>query len=494
MTHGDFVLSVFPYDSQKICTCKYPIVASWFTWCLKPQYVEDIVLLNLVSWCSPSTLSRIVSCLVVVWIISPHHLTTLVVIWMSWIHILQDKIHQVTNSICNINKRQTDKLSRTHKNKENPNTSHTPGPLNERKHLSGENHPDPVPPELKGDPPPPAKPSSTCALIDWPRPMIIFCWGRWHTTSWPVWQTKFPTSTLSNLRVHVNHSIVLHNFQYLFSLLGNDSTQLIGVTHQFEAWDNQKVQYTVVINIHPCFVTQYPIVRTSVVPCFPQHFKSQYIILFKLVYYLNVCLLILCNVAWFLFPLFLSWCHFISPLLFLRFFILYIYSALVIGQYQIIEVLPLLSVVIWSLLLLPLVLVVIWTISSSLVITHPLSRIRILQDKIHKVINDIRDINNKAKLNKTKTRKYMANPNTYHNSGRTLRSGENHHPRLDSLDPEEDPGEPSPDPSTSAECSTSTVDTSALSSSPSATGGRYAQSDPPPEMITDCVTNTYFTK
>ena len=105
---------------------------------------------------------------------------------------------------------------------------------------------------------------------------------------------------------------------------------------------------------------------------------------------------------------------------------------------------------------------------------------------MHQVISDIRDINNKTKLKKTRTHKYMANPNTYHNSGRTLRSRENHHPRLDWLDPEEDPGEPSPDPSTSAACSASTVDTSALSSSSSATGGRYAQSDPPLEMTTDC--------
>ena len=114
-----------------------------------------------------------------------------------------------------------------------------------------------------------------------------------------------------------------------------------------------------------------------------------------------------------------------------------------------------------------------------------MSRIRILQDKIHKVISDIRDINNETKLRKTKTHKYKANPNTYHNSERTLRSRENHHPRLDWLDPEEDPGESSPAPSTSAECSTSTVDTSVLSSSPSETSGRYAQSDPPPEITTD---------
>ena len=115
-----------------------------------------------------------------------------------------------------------------------------------------------------------------------------------------------------------------------------------------------------------------------------------------------------------------------------------------------------------------------------------MSRIRILQNKIHKVINDICDINNKTKLRKTKTRKYKANPNIYYNSGRTLRSGENHHPRLDSLLLEEGPGDSSLVPSTSAGCSTSTVDTSDLSSSFSETGGRYTQSDPPPEMTTDC--------
>ena len=115
-----------------------------------------------------------------------------------------------------------------------------------------------------------------------------------------------------------------------------------------------------------------------------------------------------------------------------------------------------------------------------------LSRIQILQDKIHKVINDIHDINNKVKKGKTNTRKYTANPNIYHNSGRTLLSGENHHPKLDSLAFEEVPGDSSPVPSISAACSTSTVDTSVLSSSLSETGGRYAQSDPPPEMTTDC--------
>ena len=39
-----------------------------------------------------------------------------------------------------------------------------------------------------------------------------------------------------------------------------------------------------------------------------------------------------------------------------------------------------------------------------------LSRICILQDKIYKVISDIRNINNKAKSIKTKTRKYTAIP------------------------------------------------------------------------------------
>ena len=68
---------------------------------------------------------------------------------------------------------------------------------------------------------------------------------------------------------------------------------------------------------------------------------------------------------------------------------------------------------------------------------------------------------------------------------RNLLSGENHHPEPDSLGTEEDPEDSSPDPSTSDECSTSTDDTSVLSSSPSETGGRYAQSGPPPEITTD---------
>ena len=84
---------------------------------------------------------------------------------LSWICILQDKIHQVINSICNINKRQTNRLFKTHRNKGNPSTSHTLNPSNERERLSRENHPDPDSPELKGDPPPPAEPSSICASL-----------------------------------------------------------------------------------------------------------------------------------------------------------------------------------------------------------------------------------------------------------------------------------------------------------------------------------------
>ena len=114
-----------------------------------------------------------------------------------------------------------------------------------------------------------------------------------------------------------------------------------------------------------------------------------------------------------------------------------------------------------------------------------MSRICILRDKIHKIIYDICNINNKAKLRKTSIRMNKANPNIYHNSGRTLLSGENHHPELDSLTFGEGPEDSSPDPSTSDKCSTSTDDTSALSSSPSETSRRYAQSNPPPEMTTD---------
>ena len=80
---------------------------------------------------------------------------------------------------------------------------------------------------------------------------------------WKAHLNRSAQTNLSNLRACVNHSIVLHNFQYPFNLLGNDSTQLIGVTHQFKVWNDQKVQHMVVINIHPCFITQYPIIRTS---------------------------------------------------------------------------------------------------------------------------------------------------------------------------------------------------------------------------------------
>ena len=90
--------------------------------------------------------------------------------------------------------------------------------------------------------------------------------------------------------------------------------------------------------------------------------------------------------------------------------------------------------------------------------------------------------NNKAKLRRTNTCKYMANPNIYYNSGRDHLSEENHHPEPDSLGTEEDLEDSSPDPSTSDKCSTSTDDTSVLSSSPSETSRRYAQSDPPPEI------------
>ena len=80
------------------------------------------------------------------------------------------------------------------------------------------------------------------------------------------WKARLNCSTqtnLSNLRTHVNHSIVKHDFQFPFNHIGTESSQLIGVTHQFKAWDNQKVQYTVIINVHPCFITQYPIIRTG---------------------------------------------------------------------------------------------------------------------------------------------------------------------------------------------------------------------------------------
>ena len=86
---------------------------------------------------------------------------------------------------------------------------------------------------------------------------------RLNTARWKARSNQSAQTNLSNLQTRVNHSIVLHNFQYPFNLLGADATQLIAVTHQFEAWDEQKVQYAVVILIHPCFITQYPIIRTG---------------------------------------------------------------------------------------------------------------------------------------------------------------------------------------------------------------------------------------
>ena len=84
-----------------------------------------------------------------------------------------------------------------------------------------------------------------------------------NTAHWKACLNQSAQTNLSNLQTRVNHSIILHNSQYLFNLLGSDSTQLIAVTHQFKARNDQKVQYAVVILIHPCFVTQYPIIRTG---------------------------------------------------------------------------------------------------------------------------------------------------------------------------------------------------------------------------------------
>ena len=86
---------------------------------------------------------------------------------------------------------------------------------------------------------------------------------RLNTARWKARLNRSAQTNLSNLSTRINHSIVIHNFQYPFNLIGNHSTDLIAVTHQFEAWDEQKVQYAVVILIHPCFVTQYPIIRTG---------------------------------------------------------------------------------------------------------------------------------------------------------------------------------------------------------------------------------------
>ena len=84
-----------------------------------------------------------------------------------------------------------------------------------------------------------------------------------NTARWKAHLTRSAQTNLSNLQTQINHSIVIHDFQYPFNLIGNDSTQLIAVTHQFEVWDDHKVQYAVVILIHPCFATQYPIIRTG---------------------------------------------------------------------------------------------------------------------------------------------------------------------------------------------------------------------------------------
>ena len=86
---------------------------------------------------------------------------------------------------------------------------------------------------------------------------------RLNTACWKARLNRSAQTNLSNLSTRINHSIVVHNFQYPFNLIGNHSTDLIAVTHQFEVWDEQKVQYVVVILIHPCFVTQYPIIRTG---------------------------------------------------------------------------------------------------------------------------------------------------------------------------------------------------------------------------------------
>ena len=84
-----------------------------------------------------------------------------------------------------------------------------------------------------------------------------------NTAHWKACLNQSAWTNLSNLQSCINHSIVLHNFRYPFNLIGNNSTQLIAVTHQFKAWDKQKVQYTIVILIHLCFITQYLIIRTG---------------------------------------------------------------------------------------------------------------------------------------------------------------------------------------------------------------------------------------
>ena len=84
-----------------------------------------------------------------------------------------------------------------------------------------------------------------------------------------------------------------------------------------------------------------------VAPHVSRHFKSRYIALFELVYYSLMFAFRFFMISFdFFFPLLCYDVIFISPLLFLRFFILYIYSVLVMAEYQIIEVLPSSSVVV----------------------------------------------------------------------------------------------------------------------------------------------------
>ena len=72
-------------------------------------------------------------------------------------------------------------------------------------------------------------------------------------------------------------------------------------------------------------------------PCFSRRFKSRYITSFELVYYLSMLAFRFFAMSFDSFsPPFLCYdVIFISPLLFLRFFVLYIYSVLVMGLYQI---------------------------------------------------------------------------------------------------------------------------------------------------------------
>ena len=124
---------------------------------------------------------------------------------------------------------------------------------------------------------------------------------------------------------------------------------------------------------------------------------------------------------------------------------------------------------------------------AATVLEINVSWICILQDKIHQVINDIRDINTGAKSIKAKLHMYKDIPNTSHNpgSGSVRLSGKNHHPELDLLMFGEDPEEPPLEPSDSAGLTTLRDDTSDLSSSTSPTGRRYTQSNPPLEMTTN---------